>query len=127
MAVAVVGAVVIIACWGALALTEPGKGKYYSPRRRNAAILVWRCVEAAGWLALGYLVLSWPGGVEGVWSWVQAQPTVVQVALWLFLLPWMAALWVLQTDWPQWARFALVLALAVATFVLSPRREPQGG
>lgn len=80
---------------------------------------LWLATVVAGWLAVGWVIVAYPGGVEAAWEWVFEQTVAVQGAMWLLLLPWMGALWVWNESWPLAVRTAIVIALAVGTLLLS--------
>lgn len=73
----------------------------------------------AGWLVLAYLAFFTPAGLAGAWQAVRALPLLVQLVLWLLLLPWMLALWVFQLPWVLWLRVLLILGLAWVTYFMA--------
>ena len=119
-----VGMVVVIACFFALALTTPRAGEQASTAARKLAVALWVAVIVAGWIAFAYLAFAAPGGLDAAWSWVRAQLLLVQIAMWLFLLPWMIGLWLWQTSLAPWMRVLLIAGLALGTLLLSWRPAP---
>jgi len=81
--------------------------------------LMWAAFILVGWAVFAYLVLAAPGGLPAAWSWVRSLPLVIQLVMWLLLLPWMVALWISQTSWAPALRFLLIAGLALATFWIS--------
>jgi len=75
---------------------------------------LWSLALLAGWIAFAYLALGTPGGLEGAWAWVRVQPVAMQVAMWLFLLPYMVALWIGQSDWALWVKVVLIGFIAIS-------------
>ena len=115
----VVGMVVVVACFVALAVTgRPAENGGPNPARR-VVVAVWLAVVVAGWLAFAYTAVASPGGLDAAWEWVRGQSTIAQVAMWLLLLPYLIGLWLSQTSLAPWLRVALIVGLAVGTVVLS--------
>jgi hypothetical protein len=76
------------------------------------------------WAAVGLAIVLNPTGLSEVWQQIGALPIVVQLILWLLFLPVMAGVWVWQTDWPEFARIAIVVGLAAFTLlVMRPTRK----
>lgn len=73
----------------------------------------------AGWIVFVYFTLAGPDGLAGAWISVRALPFMVQLLMWLLLLPWMLALWIANTGWPAWLRVMLIVGLAWATYFMS--------
>lgn len=73
----------------------------------------------AGWLVMAYLAFFTASGLEGAWQFVRGLPIIVQVVLWLLLLPWMIALWIYQLGWPLWLRLLLIFGLIWATYFMA--------
>ena len=92
--------------------------------KRSCGGLLWLAAVIAGWLVFGYIALYTPGGLDSLWESVRALPAVVQVILWLVLLPYMAALWVWQADWSVPVRVGVIGGIALGTVLLSiPRKK----
>lgn len=81
--------------------------------------IAWAAFVVIGWAVFFYLMLTTPGGLDGMWSAVRSLPFLVQLAMWALLLPWMIALWIGQTAWPAWIRILLVAGLVWVTLVMS--------
>jgi ABC-type multidrug transport system permease subunit len=111
--------VLVVIGFSALALTSADTVR--TARRGTRAVVtgMWLVFVLAGWLATAWIVTQAPGGATVAWAWVQAQTTLAQAAMWLLLLPWTAAVWILQSDWPAWMRFVAVVALALTTIGLT--------
>lgn len=84
-----------------------------------AVSIAFAVLIVAGWLILAYLAFFTPGGLQGAWQSVRGLPLIVQILMWLLLLPWMLALWFFHFTWPLWIRIILVLGLAWATYFMS--------
>ena len=75
---------------------------------------LWSLALLTGWIAFAYVALGTAGGLEGAWAWVRVQPILMQGALWLFLLPYMVALWIGQGDWALWLKVVLIGFIALS-------------
>lgn len=64
------------------------------------------------WIAFGAGLLWGQGGVDQVWETIRGLPLVVQLIVWLLLLPVMIGLWVWETSWPLIMRVVLVVGIA---------------
>lgn len=117
---------VVVAVFLALALTDRPSVRRDHPALRRAVVVVWMGVVIGGWFVVGYLALFTAGGLDAAWEWVSVQTLALRVAMWLFLLPWMAALWIWQLPWPEWVRTVLVCTLAAATVLLSAQSGSEG-
>lgn len=89
---------------------------------------LWALALLAGWIAFAYLALGTAGGLEGGWAWVRVQPILMQAAMWLFLLPYMVALWIGQSDWALWVKVVLIGFIAVSLLAVAsaPPKGPSG-
>jgi hypothetical protein len=77
----------------------------------------------ATWVVLGILMTVSPGTIGEVWTWFGAQSTLLQVVVWIALLPVMIAVAVLQSAWELWLRIGvLVLCVAWTTVGFYPDR-----
>ena len=121
----VVCMLVVIAAFFALAVTERRSVAESRPGLRRAALIVWLVIVVVGWAVFGYLAFVAPGGLDAAWEWVRDQTLLYQIAMWLFLLPWMGALWISQTGWAEWLRVALIAGVALLTFVLALTQFPR--
>jgi len=72
-----------------------------------------------GWLVFGYLAFFAAGGLQGAWQAVRGLPILVQLLVWLLLLPWMMALWIYQTGWALWLRLLLIAGLIWVTYSMA--------
>lgn len=119
-------AAAVVIVWALLAYTDSASRRARHPGLRRFAVLAWFCVLSVGWAAVAVAVLRTPGGAEGAWAWVSAQADATRIAMWLFLLPWMGALWIAQTEWAAWVRLGLFTGLALLTFALAFRLRGDG-
>lgn len=72
-------------------------------------------------LAVGYALIVDQSRLVDTWAWVRTLPLLVQIALWLILLPWMVALWVWALPLALPLRVLLVVViLAAAEYMLFP-------
>lgn len=93
-----------------------GKAK---PGGSMAVTIAFAVFIIVGWLVFAYLAFVSPHGLAGAWESVRALPLVLQLVIWLLLLPWMMALWITQTGWPMWLRVVLVLGLVWVTYSMA--------
>lgn len=126
MLIVVACMVLVVAGFFALALTESQSTRESKNRLRLLAVVAWLVIVLAGWLGLAYLALAMPDGLVTAWSWVQDQSLIMQVAMWLFLLPWMITLWVWQMPWAIWLRVVLIAGLALTTLALAITQFSRG-
>ncbi len=72
-------------------------------------------------LAMGYALVADQARLVEAWEWVRGLPLMIQIGMWLLLLPWMAALWVWALPLALPVRVLLVVAiLAFAEYLLFP-------
>lgn len=119
MALAVAGIVIVAASLVAMTLTEAAPLRKSHPALRRTVRSAWLVVVIVGWAIVGYLTLGTTGGLDAAWAWTTDQSLLMQIAMWLFLLPWMGALWIWQTSLAEWLRIALIAGLAVLTIGLA--------
>lgn len=78
-------------------------------------------ISALVTLAFGYALITDPSRLTDAWMVVRSLPLVIQIALWLIFLPWMAALWAWSLPLDSWMRALIVVAiLGVAEYLLFP-------
>jgi hypothetical protein len=78
-------------------------------------------ISALVTLAFGYALLADPARLADAWVWVRSLPIIVQVAMWLLFLPWMASLWVWSLPLAFGLRVAIVVVvLGVSEYLLFP-------
>lgn len=63
------------------------------------------------WAGFAFLLVTNPGAVDSFWAWTGDQHIVVQLLVWVLLLPIMAGLWLWETDWHLVARIVLVAGI----------------
>ncbi len=127
MALAVAGMVIVAVSLVAMVLADAAPLGKSHPAMRTTVRSAWLIVVIVGWAIVGYLALGTAGGLDAAWTWVSDQSLFMQIAMWLFLLPWMGALWIWQTSLAEWLRIALIAGLAVlsiglAIWELRPKR-----
>lgn len=113
---------IVIAGWVLLALTSANAELHKRNALRLTALGVWMLVVTTGWIVIAYLAYGSPGGLDGAWQWTLQQPLPQRIAMWVFLLPYMGALGIWQLAWVTWQRTAAILAIALATYLLSLKR-----
>lgn len=64
------------------------------------------------WLAFGAALILSQGSLDQAWQTIRSLPLIVQIGVWLLLLPVMAGLWVWETTWPLIVRLVLVIGIA---------------
>ena len=64
------------------------------------------------WVAFAAALIWNQGSIDQAWAWIQGQPLILQVVLWLLFLPVMAGLWIWETTWPFLLRIVVVLGIA---------------
>ena len=118
-ALVVAGMAVVVLGFLALAATDSARMRDRRPGARRAAVVLWWVILIVGWKAVAWLAIAAPGGLDTASAWVAAQPVAMRVAMWLFLLPWTAALALWGTGLPEPVRIAWVVGLAALTFGLA--------
>jgi hypothetical protein len=83
---------------------------------------LWFSVVVIGWLVVAYIALTVPDGLYAMADWVGSLNPVVQVLVWLVLLPYMMAMWVWNSTWELWMRVLGVGALVLVTVLASRPR-----
>jgi hypothetical protein len=69
-------------------------------------------VFAILWIAFAAGLIWSQGSLDQAWAAVRALPLIVQIAVWVLLLPVMVALWVGETTWPLVLRLIVVAGIA---------------
>lgn len=64
------------------------------------------------WVGLAIALVVNSEWLDLLWNWVRALPPVLEIIIWVFLLPMMVGLWVWESSWP-----ALVSLLAFAGII----------
>ncbi len=83
-------------------------------------------VFAVLWVGFAVALVSSQGTIDAAWQSVRDLPLLVQVFVWILLLPVMAGLWIWETSWPLVLRLVLVIGLAGwnLLIMLPPRAAP---
>ena len=67
------------------------------------------------WLGFGTALIFNQSILDTIWQTLRGLPIVVQVLVWLLVLPVTLGLWIWETSWPLWIRLVLVIGLGWAT------------
>jgi len=73
---------------------------------------LWFVVMLGAWVAFFVLVAASPSTLLDIWDWVGGLSWPLEVLLWIVFLPWMLALAVWRSGWPDWLRWLLIVILA---------------
>jgi hypothetical protein len=75
------------------------------------------------WLGFAAALLFNQTLLDTVWQTLRGLPFVLQVLVWIIVLPVTAGLWIWETSWPLWLRLILVIGLAwVTIYTFFPRK-----
>jgi hypothetical protein len=75
------------------------------------------------WLGFVAALVFNPAILDSVWHGLRGLPPIVQVVVWLLVLPVALGLWRWETSWHIWLRLLLVVGLGVATvYTFLPRQ-----
>jgi hypothetical protein len=75
------------------------------------------------WLGFAAALIFNQTMLDTVWQALRALPLIVQVLVWLLVLPVTAGLWIWETSWPLWLRLVLVIGLGwVTIYTFFPRK-----
>ncbi len=75
------------------------------------------------WLGFAAAIVFNPAILDTVWHALRGLPLIVQVVVWLLVLPVTLGLWIWESSWPGWLRLLLVIGLGVATvYTFFPRQ-----
>ena len=69
-------------------------------------------IFAVIWIAFAAGLVFSQGSVDQAWQTVRGLPLIVQIVVWVVLLPVMVGLWVWETTWPLIVRLVLVVGVA---------------
>jgi hypothetical protein len=69
------------------------------------------------WIGFALALAVNPGWLDVLWDWVRALPTVVEVIVWILLLPIMVGLWIWQSSWSTLVRLLAAAGLVGWTLV----------
>jgi hypothetical protein len=67
------------------------------------------------WLGFALALIFNQTILDTAWQTLRGLPMVVQVLVWLLILPVTAGLWIWETSWPLWLRLLLVIGLGLVT------------
>ena len=69
-------------------------------------------IFAVIWIAFAAGLVFSQGSVDQAWQTVRGLPLIVQIVVWVVLLPVMFGLWAWETTWPLIVRLVLVVGVA---------------
>ena len=69
-------------------------------------------IFAVIWIAFAAGLIFSQGSVDQAWQTVRGLPLIVQIVVWVVLLPVMVGLWAWETTWPLIVRLVLVVGVA---------------
>ena len=69
-------------------------------------------IFAVIWIAFAAGLVFSQGSVDQAWQTVRGLPLIVQIVVWVVLLPVMVGLWAWETTWPLIVRLVLVVGVA---------------
>ncbi len=72
-------------------------------------------LATAATVAFAYYLFTNPSFLADTWAWIRQLPLIVQLVMWLLLLPWMIALWVWTQPWALALRLVLVAGILLFT------------
>ena len=67
------------------------------------------------WLGFATALLFNQSMLHSAWQALRSLPMIVQVVVWLLVLPVALGLWIWDTSWPLWIRLTLIIALGWGT------------
>jgi hypothetical protein len=108
-----------------MSTTATGTNGANVQRRWNGPSSTWFLLMIGTWAAFGVAAVWYPETLIDLWEWGQRLPLAAEIGLWIGTLPWMLALAVFETAWPDWARVAFIAALAVTWILFSAPRAPK--
>ena len=91
-------------------------------RRWTIPATIWFGGIVAGWIAFFALLLFSGSTLSELWSDVRALALAWEVLVWVGAFPFVLALGVWETSWPDWVRVALVCSFAVGWSLASVPR-----
>lgn len=80
------------------------------------------------WILFAAALIFDQSALDSAWNWLTGLPLLVQLVVWVMLLPITLGLWIWEADWALWTRVLLIIALGVgnlATF--DPRNRTRNG
>ena len=81
---------------------------------RRIVAIAWLIIMVTGWAILGVMLMTSPGTVDRFWEWSRDLPLVLQVVVWIVLLPWMVAIAIWESDWATGLRVSAISVAAIA-------------
>lgn len=67
------------------------------------------------WLGFAAALVFNQSILDSIWHALRGLPVVIQIVVWLLVLPVALGLWIWQMPWPFWIRLILVIGLGWAT------------
>jgi hypothetical protein len=77
---------------------------------------------AAAWSSFVTLLAVSPETLADFHDWITGLALVLEILLWILVLPWALAYWAWESSWEQWARVVVVVLIAgVHLAITTPR------
>ena len=67
------------------------------------------------WLGFAAALIFNQPILDSIWQGLRGLPLLIQVVVWLLVLPVALGLWIWESAWPLWIRLILVIGLGWAT------------
>ncbi|MCI0582272.1 MAG: hypothetical protein L0227_05140 [Chloroflexi bacterium] len=63
------------------------------------------------WGLFAYALVANQGSLDTIWEWSRSQHILVQIVIWLLVLPLAIGLWIWESGWPLIVRLTLVISI----------------
>lgn len=70
------------------------------------------------WGLFAYALVANQGSLDALWEWSRSQHILVQIVIWLLVLPLAIGLWIWESGWPLLVRLALVASVGLFNLYL---------
>jgi len=69
------------------------------------------------WVGFILALIVNPGWLDSFWEWVQSLPILLQVIVWVLILPIMVGLWTWESSWPVFLRLLAFAGIIIWTLL----------